>query len=130
METPQHKNRPKSDFGSVSIFFQKLLEILQKLKKVEGFPNIFDRFPLYLHLICFPFFYWFPHFFGSLFGFKNKFKILSLLIGFLFFPIRFLIFWVRSRFSENILNSQYVGLFSLFFRSVSVLRRFHSTNCT
>ena len=57
METPQHGNGPKSEFGSVSFFFQELSEIPQKLKSVEGFPNILGRFPLYLHLIRFPFFW-------------------------------------------------------------------------
>ena len=57
METPQHGNRPKSEFGSGSFFFQELSEIPQKLKSVEGFPNILGRFPLYLHLIRFPFFW-------------------------------------------------------------------------
>ena len=56
-ETPQHGNGPKSEFGSVSIFFQELSEIPQKLKSVEGFPNILGWFPLYLHLIRFPFFW-------------------------------------------------------------------------
>ena len=56
METPQHGNGPKSEFGSVSFFFQELSEIPQKLKSVEGFPNILGWFPLYLHLIRFPFF--------------------------------------------------------------------------
>ena len=57
MQTPQHGNGPKSEFGSVSFFFQELSEIPQKLKSVEGFPNILGRFPLYLHLIRFPFFW-------------------------------------------------------------------------
>ena len=48
-ETPQHGNGPKSEFGSVSYFFQELSEIPQKLKSVEGFPNILGWFPLYLH---------------------------------------------------------------------------------
>ena len=56
METPQHGIGPKSEFGSVSFFFQELSEIPQKLKSVEGFPNILGWFPLYLHLIRFPFF--------------------------------------------------------------------------
>jgi len=74
METPQHGNGPKSEFGSVSFFFQELSEIPQKLKSVEGFPNILGRFPLYLHLIRFPFFLGpFPLFFWSVFGFQKKF---------------------------------------------------------
>ena len=67
METPQHGHGLKSEFGSVSFFFQELSEIPQKLKSVEGFPNILGRFPIYLHLIRFPFF------FGSVSGFQNKF---------------------------------------------------------
>ena len=47
METPQHGIRPKSEFGSVSFFFQELSEIPQKLKSVEGFPNILGWFPLF-----------------------------------------------------------------------------------
>ena len=69
-ETPQHGNGPKSEFGSVSFFFQELSEIPQKLKSVEGFPDILGRFPLYLHLIRFPFFLGpFPLFFGSVSSF-------------------------------------------------------------
>ena len=37
------------------------------------------------------------------------------MIRFLFFSIRFLIFWVRFRFSEKVLNSRFVDRFSLFF---------------
>ena len=74
MEMPQHGNGSKSEFGSVSFFFQELSEIPQKLKSVEGFPNILGRFPLYLHLICFPFFgVRFLFFFGSVSGFQKKF---------------------------------------------------------
>ena len=72
METPQHGIGPKSEFGSVSFFFQELSEIPLKLESVEEFPNILGRFPLYLHLIRFP-----------------------------FFLVRFLFFWVRFRFSEK-----------------------------
>ena len=65
METPQG-NGLESDFGS--LFFQELSETPQKLKSVEGFPNIFDPFPLYLHLIRFPFFW------GPFPVFKKSFK--------------------------------------------------------
>ena len=41
---PQHGNGPKSDFESVSYFFQEYSEIPQKLKSVEGFPNILIHF--------------------------------------------------------------------------------------
>ena len=75
METPQHGNGPKSEFWSVSFFFQELPEIPQKLKSVEGFPNIFYRFLLYLHLICFPFFLVrFLFFLGPFPVFKKSFK--------------------------------------------------------
>ena len=75
METPQHEIRPKSEFGSVSFFFQELSEIPQKLKSVEGFPNILGRFPLYLHLICFPFFLGpFLLFLGQFPVFRKSFK--------------------------------------------------------
>ena len=70
METPQHGNRPKCEFGSVSFFFQELSEIPQKLESVEGFPNILGWFPLNLHLIHFLFFWVrFLFFFGSVSGF-------------------------------------------------------------
>ena len=92
METPQHGKGPKSEFGSVSFFFQELSEIPQKLKSVEGFLNILGRFPLYLHLIRFPFFW----------------------ARFLLFWARFLLFWVSFRFSEKVLNSQFVDRFLLF----------------
>ena len=85
METPQHGKGPKSEFGSVSFFFQELSEIPQKLKSVEGFLNILGRFPLYLHLICF-----------------------------LFLLAVSSFFWVSFRFSEKVLNSQFVDRFPLF----------------
>ena len=69
METPQHGNGTKSEFGSVSFFFQELSEIPQKLKSVEGFPNILGRFPQYLHLIRF------PGFFGSVSSFLGQFPV-------------------------------------------------------
>jgi len=50
METPQHGNGPKSEFGSVSFFFQELSEIPQKLKSVEGFLNILGWFQQYIHI--------------------------------------------------------------------------------
>ena len=56
---------PKVTMGPFP-FFYELSEIPQKLKSVEGFLNIFDRFPLYLHLIRFPYFLiGFHIFFGS-----------------------------------------------------------------
>ena len=94
METPQHGNGPKSEFGSVSFFFQELSEIPQKLKSVEGFPNILGRFLLYLHLIRFPFF-------GSVSSF----------------------FWVSFRFSEKVLNSQFVDRFPPFLGPFPVFRK-------
>ena len=72
METPQHGIGPKSEFGSVSFFFQELSEIPQKLESVEGFPNILGRFPLYLHLIRFPFFGSVSSFFWVSFWFLEK----------------------------------------------------------
>ena len=75
METPQHGNGPKSEFGSVSFFFQELSEIPQKLKSVEGFPNILGWFPLYLHLIRFLFFGSVSPFFGQFLIYRKKFKL-------------------------------------------------------
>jgi len=69
METPQHGDGLKSEFASVSFFFQELSEIPQKLKSVEGFPNILGRFLLYLHLICFPFFL------GQFLIYRKSFKL-------------------------------------------------------
>ena len=54
-ETDQRGNGQKSDFWSVSFFFQELSEIPQKLKRFDGFLNILGRFSLYLHLIRFRF---------------------------------------------------------------------------
>ena len=89
METPQHWNRPNSEFGSVSFFFQELSEIPQNLNSVEGFTNILGQFPLYLHFTYFPFF------FGS---------VSSFFLG------QLLSFW----FSEKVSNSQFVDRFPLF----------------
>ena len=89
-ETPQHGNGPKREFGSVSFFFQELSEIPQKLKSVEGFPNILGRFPLYLHLIRFPFFW----------------------VRFLFFLGQFPVF-------RKSLNLYFVDQFPFFFESIS-----------
>ena len=84
MGKPQHGNSPKSDFGSVSFFYQELSESHLKLKSVQGFPNILGWFLLYLLFICFPFFFnRFPHFFGSVSSFQKKVYILSLLEFFL-----------------------------------------------
>ena len=75
MEAPQHGIGLKSEFESVSFFFQELSEIPQKLKSVEGFPNILGWFLLYLHLIRFPFFYrGFRIFLGQLPVFRKNFK--------------------------------------------------------
>ena len=76
------------------LLFQELSEIPQKLKSVEGFPNILGQFPLYLHFTYFPFF------FGS---------VSSFFLG------QLLSFW----FSEKVSNSQFVDRFPLFFGSVS-----------
>jgi len=73
MDTPQHRNGPNSEFGSVSFFFKEFSEIPRKLKSVEKFQNILDWFPLYLHLTCFPFFGVRFFFFGSVSGFQKKF---------------------------------------------------------
>jgi len=76
METPQHGIGPKSEFGSVSFFFQELSEIPLKLESVEEFPNILGRFPLYLHLIRFPFFLVrFLFFLGQFPVFRKSFKL-------------------------------------------------------
>ena len=75
METPQQGNGPKSEFGSVSFFFQELSEIPQKLKSVEGFPNILGRFPLYLHLIRSPFLWVRFLFLGQFPVFRKSFKL-------------------------------------------------------
>jgi len=40
MEMPLYGNGPKSEF-------QELSEIPQKLKRVEGFPNILGQFPVF-----------------------------------------------------------------------------------
>ena len=100
METLQHGNGPKSDFGSVSFFFQELSEIPEKRKSVEVFPNIFYPFSLYLHLIRFPFFYRSPHFFSPFLGLK---KVLNsqFVNQFPFLRYVSLFFGVRFRFSKK-----------------------------
>ena len=62
---------PKVSLGPSPSFFQELSEIPQKLKSVEGFPNILDRFPLYLHFIRFPFFGCVSSLFGSVSSLKK-----------------------------------------------------------
>ena len=101
MEMPQHGNGFKSEFGSVSFFFQELSEIPQKLKSVEGFPNILDRFPLYLHLTRFLFF-------------RIRFRFSKIVLNSQFgdrFPLfwgPFPLSWVRFRILIKVLNSQFV----------------------
>ena len=77
---------PKVPLSPFPSFFQELSEIHQKLKSIEGFPNIFDPCLLYIYI-------WF---------------VSRCFIG-------FLIFWVRFRFSEKVLNSPIVDRFPLFF---------------
>ena len=76
------------------LFFQKLSEIPQ-IQFLEEFPVFFDPFPRFLGRI--------PVYQG-----------LILLRDFPIFSIRFLIFWVRFWFSENVLNCQFVDRFPLF----------------
>ena len=133
------------EFGSVSFFFRELSEIPQKLKGVEGFPNILDLF-----LILFPFFgsvssYFlgqFPVFkkscwsVSSLFFdpfpvfrksfIKSQFVDQFPLLGPVpLFWVHFLIFLVRFRFSKNRKFSVWwsvssiLGSISSFFGSVS-----------
>ena len=94
-ETPQHENGPKKRkplkakiFGSVFCFLK-----IPQIYFLDEFPTFFDPF----------FFDPFPRFLGRI----------PVYAGFIFlrdFPIvliRFLIFWVRFRFSEKVLNSQF-----------------------
>ena len=117
-EMPQHGNGLKRKFGSVSFFFQELSEIPQKLKSVEGFPNILGRFPQYLHLIRFPGFLGpFPLFWVS---FRFSEKVLNSQ-----FVHRFPLFWDRFRFSKKVSNSQFVDRFPFFwvYEPSSIMRR-------
>ena len=89
--------------------FQELSEIPQKLKSVEGFPNILGWFPLYLHFtrflffgVCFLIFLGpFPHFVGSFPVFKKSFKISVFWAVSSFYWVCFLIFLVSFRFSKK-----------------------------
>ena len=145
METDQHRNGSKSESWSVSFFFQELLEIPQKLKSIERFPNIFDSFPICLHLIRFPFF-WIGFriiFSGPFPVFSKSFKILicwsvscfffdpfpHILCSFLVFgkSYKFSVCWLASFFTvrflifqvcfrfKKIVNFQFIGRFPVFF---------------
>ena len=92
---------PKWIFLRRFLFFQKLSEIPQ-IQFLEEFPFLFDPFPWFLGRI--------PVYMGLIF--LRDFPIF--LRDFPIFSIRFLIFWVRFRFSEKVLNSQFVDRFPLF----------------
>ena len=79
--------------------------------------NFFEAFPVFSKIIRNPsnpifrgisrFFDPFPRFLGRI----PVYQGLILLRDFPIFSIRFLIFWVRFRFSEKVLNSQFVDWF-------------------
>ena len=89
--------------------FPSFSKIPQKLKSFEGYPNIFDPFPIYLRLTRFPFFYQFPHITGSFLVFGKSYK--------------FSVCWLVAFFYDRFLHI--LGLFSVcwlvscFFQSVS-----------
>ena len=80
METPKHGNASRQKLTQKRVWahfllFQESFEIPQKLKSIEGFPNILNQFPLYLHLTRFRFFLCpFPLFLKSVYGFQKSFK--------------------------------------------------------
>ena len=65
------------------------------------------------------FFYPFPRFLGRI----PVYQGLILLRDFPIFSMRFLIFWVRFRFSEKVLNSQFVYRFPLFLGPFPIFRK-------
>jgi len=85
-------------FGSIFSFLVHFLFFgvhFRFSKKVLN-SQFVDRFPLIFGPVS--------SFFGSVSGFQKKFLILNLLIGFLFFGARFLIFWVCFRFSGKVVK--------------------------
>ena len=90
-------------FGSVSSLFWVSFRFSEKVLNSQ----FVDRFP--------PFFLGgsVSSFFGSVSGFQKKFQTLSLLIGFPFFLVSVSSFRVHFRFSEKVVNSQFVDQFPL-----------------
>ena len=100
---------------------------------VDLFPLFLGPFPLFLgpfpifrksckFSVCWSvstFFGYVSSFFWVHFRFSKKFQILSLLIGFLFFWVRFLIFLGSFPVFKKVVNSQFVDRFPRFFGSVS-----------
>jgi len=89
--------------------------------------NFFEAFPVFSKIIGNPsnpifrgisrFFYPFPRFLGRIPVYQGLILLRDFPIflrDFPIFSIRFLIFWVRFRFSEKVLNSQFVDRFPLF----------------
>ena len=78
METPKHGNASRQKLTQKRVWahfllFQESSEIPQKLKSIEGFPNILNQFPLYLHLTRFRFFVSVSSFFKISLRFSKKF---------------------------------------------------------
>ena len=104
METPQHGIGPKkkrktlqNDFSFEAFpVFSKIIGNSSNLIFFDPFPRFLGRIPVYKGLI-----------------FLRDFLIFSR--DFPIFSIQFLIFWVHFRFSEKVLNSQFVDRFPLFF---------------
>ena len=101
---PKKQKPPLKFFWGVSCFLEEFLffsicfpDIFRSDFGLYGY-YIFEDFPICL----IPF-----SIFGPVSKFQKKLLILSFLIGFLFF-------WVRFQFSEKILNSYYVDRFFIF----------------
>ena len=97
-------------FLSVSLIFRSDFG-LSGSYIVEGFPKIFEGFPI----IFDPF----THFWGSFPVFRKSLKFLVCWMVSSFFDSVSSFFWVRFRFSEKVVNSQFVDQFPLFFGSIS-----------
>ena len=129
----QKKQKPPQNeiFWGVFCFFQKLSEIpqIQFLEEfpvfflsvslifrsdfglsgsyiVEGFPKIFEGFPI----IFDPF----THFWGSFPVFRKSLKFLVCWMVSSFFDSVSSFFWIRFRFSEKVVNFQFIVRFPLF----------------
>ena len=109
---------PKVSLGPFPSFFSRIIGNPSKTKKCRGISEYFgpvsaiftfDSFPLFLG--PFPPFWVRFLLFGSVSGFQKKFKILSLLIGFLFFGSVSSFFGSISGFQKKFQNLSFLNGF-------------------
>ena len=109
------------------LLFSRIIGNPSKTEKCRGISEYFGSVSAIFTFDLFPVFLGsFPLFFGSVSDLQKKFKLSICWSVSPFFWVRFLFFWVHFRFSEKVVNSQFVdrfplflGQFPLFFGSVS-----------